>query len=313
VYDALPAPARERWVALLRQHPRFDQDFAAQLPADVTADADRARWIFLRAAVWPDLARGQPAFERRTWHYVNLPLTLSKGTLVTCQQARADFPESRRRVAAAQAQRKPTERAAPTAPEPGAELTPSEPDDIVSALAWAQQTLRDGQRPAPQRAIALSWLLHLVGDAHQPLHGVALFTARRFELGDRGGNEIQAGAERSLHQLWDGLLGEDTSLGFVQRQARRWQQSAELRALGKAARQSLDVEAWLDEDCALARSHVYSAAVLSAVQGVERSSADTKPEATLDTAYYQRGRRAAERRAAQASARLTALLERVAL
>src|SRR5262245_32651813 len=212
VYDGLPVSAREQWLLLLRQHPRFEQDFAAQLPADVSSDSDRARWYFARAAVWPDLVRGQAAFERRTWHYVNLPLTLKNGSLVSCKQARRDFPESQRRVSARRAPQAPASAPPHGTAEPGAELTPHEPEDVRAALAWARQTLLDAKRPAPQRALALSWLLHLVGDVHQPLHGVALFTAQRFELGDRGGNEISTGSGSSLHRVWDGLLGEDTSL-----------------------------------------------------------------------------------------------------
>jgi hypothetical protein len=34
-----------------------------------------------------------------------------------------------------------------------------------------------------------AWLFHLVGDIHQPLHTVQLFT-REYPNGDRGGNEI---------------------------------------------------------------------------------------------------------------------------
>jgi hypothetical protein len=43
---------RTEFVAVLRRHPRFDLDFAQQLPSD----AEEERWIFWQAAVWPDLA-----------------------------------------------------------------------------------------------------------------------------------------------------------------------------------------------------------------------------------------------------------------
>jgi hypothetical protein len=310
-YDALPERTRSSWVALLRQHPRFEHDFLAQLPADVRTPAEQARWIFLWAAVWPDLLRGQPELERGNWHYVNLPLALRNGALASCRQARAEYPESHRRVAAELARRHPAPAARATASAP---LTPLGPDEIRQALAWARRTLGEPKRSAPERAVALSWLLHLVGDAHQPLHAVALFTPRRFEFGDRGGNDIRARDQGSLHQLWDGLLGEDTSLGFVTAQARRWRQTPALQPLAREARRSLDVETWLDEDCALARSSVYTPAVLSAVQSAEAAAsvaaaADAKPELALDALYRERAQQAAERRAVQAAARLGALLE----
>jgi hypothetical protein len=294
-YDSLPEPTRASLVALLRQHPRFEHDFLAQLPPDVTSPEEQARWIFAWAAVWPDLARGQPEFEHGNWHYVNLPLSLRDGKLSSCGRARSEYPESHRRVTAELERR-------------GHSASPG-PDEIRSALAWAERTLRDATLPAPERALALSWLLHLVADAHQPLHAVALFTERRFPFGDRGGNDVLVREQGSLHLLWDGLLGDDSSFGFVASAARRWRHTPELQSLARAARRSLDVQAWLDEDCALARSSVYTPVVLSMVQTADTGAAEAKPEVALDARYREQARHAAERRAVQAGARLTALLQ----
>lgn len=312
-YDALPEQTRAQLVALLHQHPRFEQDFLPHLPASVSSPADRARWIFTWAAVWPDLARGQPAFDRGSWHYVNLPLVLQDRGLVSCSEARRNLPESQRRVAAARALRAAQKAAEPGAPATQASksepaLTPAHIDDIRAALPWAQQTLRDSQRSEPERALALSWLLHLVGDAHQPLHAVALFSPRRFELGDRGGNDISAGSAKSLHQLWDALLGDDDSLGFTTAQARRWRSTPEQRSLAQSARRSLEPDAWLDESCVLARERVYSPAVLAAARAAEQGPLEAKAAAALEPRYLSRARSAAQRRAIQAGARLAALL-----
>src|SRR5262245_52667119 len=89
-YDALPESTRAWALDVIRAHPRFREDFEARLPASLTeADAaERARWYFSRAAVWPDYARrfddaDAPSrdeliarFGHGTWHYVNLPLYL---------------------------------------------------------------------------------------------------------------------------------------------------------------------------------------------------------------------------------------------
>jgi hypothetical protein len=336
-YDALSEAERAQWVRLLRAHPRFAEDFASKLPPELHTDAERARWLFLWAAVWPDLAKGQPAYERGHWHYVNLPLSLRAGTLATCAQARAALPESQRRAAAERAARQHTQRqhtqgqltqqqlaqqqlaqqqsaeasaARPSASQDGASaaLTPTEPEEIRTAFAWARRTLGDTARPATERALALAWLLHLVGDAHQPLHAVALFTQRRFVFGDRGGNEILAGT-LSLHRVWDSLLGDDVSLPFVQQRARGWLARAELRKDASAARSQLEIDAWLDEDCELARRSVYTRPILRVLESAEGGALLAKPEVALDAAYLAGARRAAERRAAMAGARLAAILK----
>ena len=39
-----------------------------------------------------------------------------------------------------------------------------------------------------EKAIYLTWLMHLVGDIHQPLHCTAVFR-EQFPNGDKGGND----------------------------------------------------------------------------------------------------------------------------
>jgi len=61
----------------------------------------------------------------------------------------------------------------------------------------------------------LAWLIHLIGDVHQPLHTAQLFT-REYPNGDRGGNEIcirvaPNTAALDLHRLWDGLITSSTN------------------------------------------------------------------------------------------------------
>ena len=59
------------------------------------------------------------------------------------------------------------------------------------------------------RAIALAWLFHLIGDIHQPLHTIQLFS-REYPSGDRGNEACvsiaQNRAALPLHRLWDGLI-----------------------------------------------------------------------------------------------------------
>ena len=57
-----------------------------------------------------------------------------------------------------------------------------------------------------EEAIYLAWLMHLIGDIHQPLHCS--------DNRDRGGNEVRLdffGRNMNLHSVWDGgLLGRMT-------------------------------------------------------------------------------------------------------
>jgi len=60
-----------------------------------------------------------------------------------------------------------------------------------------------------RRAVYLSYLIHLVGDIHQPLHCASLFN-NTYPDGDKGGNDfyVKPGSRGiKLHAIWDGLLG----------------------------------------------------------------------------------------------------------
>src|SRR5262249_32517443 len=52
----------------------------------------------------------------------------------------------------------------------------------------------------------LSWLLHLVGDVHQPLHCTTRVSATKPE-GDDGGNGVKVTPSTKLHFFWDDVLG----------------------------------------------------------------------------------------------------------
>jgi S1/P1 Nuclease len=63
-----------------------------------------------------------------------------------------------------------------------------EPVNILTALAEDESVVKNENEPE-RKAIALSWLFHLGGDIHQPLHTARLFTVE-YTQGDKGGNEI---------------------------------------------------------------------------------------------------------------------------
>jgi hypothetical protein len=98
-----------------------------------------------------------------------------------------------------------------------ADGTPSENKPLEENAVWVierfQKVLADRSKPDGERADALRYLLHFVGDLHQPLHAVARDTDR-FPKGDRGGNDFaieppagMAQSVRNLHSLWDAGAG----------------------------------------------------------------------------------------------------------
>ena len=88
--------------------------------------------------------------------------------------------------------------------------------DLLRDAPRMQRLLADG---SPElKAIGLAWILHLVGDIHQPLHASGRISLRD-PWGDDGGNTFRLEIanpqdppnrqfRRSLHGLWDGILTE---------------------------------------------------------------------------------------------------------
>ncbi len=80
---------------------------------------------------------------------------------------------------------------------------------VATGIAWSIEVLRSTRASRPERAEALRFLIHFVGDAHQPLHAG--------RAADKGGNDIgrllligrSPESERlNLHAVWDGGLIE---------------------------------------------------------------------------------------------------------
>ena len=90
----------------------------------------------------------------------------------------------------------------PTSAQPGdwEQYCPAE-GCVVRAVEQMRVTLADASAPREKRDEALRFLVHFVGDMHQPLHAG--------ERGDKGGNAVQtvfAGQPINLHAAWDGKL-----------------------------------------------------------------------------------------------------------
>jgi hypothetical protein len=74
---------------------------------------------------------------------------------------------------------------------------------VITKIAEFTEVLKNGQGTDQEKVDALSWVIHLIGDIHQPLHCVDHITEDH-PAGDRGGNSFKLrGKARNLHSLWD--------------------------------------------------------------------------------------------------------------
>lgn len=104
--------------------------------------------------------------------------------------------------------------------------------DALEALRFFRRMLRDPNASLEHRQLALRFIVHLVGDLHQPLHNG--------RPGDRGGNEVKVkwfGRDTNLHAVWDSALVDDTGYSFSELAER----------LSRHSR-SADVIAWWNPD-----------------------------------------------------------------
>jgi hypothetical protein len=85
--------------------------------------------------------------------------------------------------------------------------------NVISAIKKEEKILKSKTATPKQKATALAFLIHLVGDIHQPLHCINHFS-KKFPHGDQGGNlvVIDATTQMNLHAYWDNGLGLFTKL-----------------------------------------------------------------------------------------------------
>jgi hypothetical protein len=182
-YDQLGQTKKAMFTELLKRHPYSDEwleDYEKE------SGIELGRYLFIRASVWPDDVKGVESnfpFINESWHYVNFRVDYKNGHL--------------------------TERLSPQA-------------DILYAMGWGKMIMTQkwkessGQKgfryTDDSKAVALSWILHLIADMHQPMHCATLYN-EFYPKGDAGGNRVyirkkdNAKTTYSLHSYWDGLLG----------------------------------------------------------------------------------------------------------
>jgi hypothetical protein len=138
------------------------------------------------AAVWPDTLRGDPAYANTLpWHFVDIPIDAAH------YQATRDCARE-------------------SGPACTVGQEPTCGECVIAEIERNQRDLRDRKTSRTKRREALMFLIHMVGDLHQPLHCAD-------DHGDRGGNKKPvcffgqcwtthgdgAGKNNNLHAAWD--------------------------------------------------------------------------------------------------------------
>jgi len=189
-YDVLSNAEQVKLVGLIKQHPDLHlvtRGFPDAPPSD--------RELVMALATWPDLIKQDkleykdegyeetaPAVTSITfdnkmhkgWHFIDNPIWLGEGTAPHLP----DVPQA----------------------------------NAVGVVSILKKQLVSKEADAA-KAYDLGWLLHLVGDLHQPLHAVTGVT-QTLPSGDQGGNKVMVQGvkgERELHAVWDDFLGKSAT------------------------------------------------------------------------------------------------------
>src|SRR5215475_5545721 len=114
---------------------------------------------------------------------------------------------------------------------------------IVEAITWYVNVLKSNDSPLAEKKLALDYLVHLVGDLHQPLHVGFLY--------DVGGTKTKVtfqGKAQTLHELWDtGML--ETEKGTARAMAKLLYEECDPK--DRAAWQAGTPTDWANESLAL--------------------------------------------------------------
>lgn len=177
--------------------------------------------------------------------------------------------------------------------------TATKPPQLQNA-AWAinqaQQVLYSQRSNSFQKAEFLRFLLHFVGDIHQPMHAVNAYS-KSHPYGDEGGNLYYLDEEnRNLHSYWDGgagLLKEHLSIAELKELARKITQDYPPEYFKNI--QDDNPQDWANESFQIAKDFAY------------QTPQGKKPSA----AYQAKGQQYVEQRIALAGYRLANMLNTI--
>jgi S1/P1 Nuclease len=271
-------PATCARVKVLLKINRSYNAWEKSLPAGTsTADADQM--IFMLAATWPDMIKTDPAHKDDGPNGGDTPPNDPTASQNIGYQDKlrhkywhfVDQPFSQ------------DGRPLPAVPSPNAETQ-------ITAF----RAVLASNKPDALKSYDLVWLMHLVGDAHQPLHRATRVSAAKLQ-GDSGGNDVSlcaAPCKDELHAFWDDLLGTSKAPAAVETVA------ASLPTADSGLAGKMDTATWVSESFQFAKTAVY----------VDPPIGPELGPFTITPAYQSASQELADQRIALAVARLGKIL-----
>ena len=146
--------------------------------------------------------------------------------------------------------------------------------NVIWAIGEMMKTVSNKSKPKFNSRLALSfawrYLIHLVGDLHQPLHASTMYSKQFFD-GDQGGNlfliDYPYDPEiKNLHALWDASVGQYGSI-FAPLSDEEWDQiglfasyiTSNFTRADLAKRVAItDQNVWAEESFNIAKNVVYN-------------------------------------------------------
>lgn len=268
-WDQLTPEAQQRVSALLQRNPQYASWVAG------VADEDKDEVAFVRAATWADFIKKSEAGYEDDGNDASAPAAKQNTGYDDRHQHRywhyTDLPFS----------------------TDGAPLIQPKTPNVETQIALFRDTIASDAASDDLRSYDLVWLLHLVGDIHQPLHTASRFS-HDLPNGDQGGNLVtlcKRPCRRELHAFWDDVLGtSESAMSAIKR-------AQQLEDAPMSAVAITDPHKWAEEGLAIAESSVYAPPI-----------EDGAGPFTLDDDYKNTAKTIAEERAAIAGARLAKLI-----
>lgn len=159
-------------------------------------------------------------------------------------------------------------------------------DCVVAKIVFFSRILGDSHFPPAARLMALEFLVHLVGDIHQPFHALADARGGNDIPVEFFGSQICGGGACNLHRVWDTAL-LDRSGQTIRQSVRAIERDISRQHLSAG---SDDPRAWANESFVLARNALVPSG------------------SNLGQSYFSRERPVMDRQLALAGLRLARLL-----
>ena len=278
-YQKLTPTAKARVKDLLALNPKHDE-WVSWVPAG-TSPADTDMMVFMLAAQWADEIKGDSTFSDDGSNGGNTPdgapSSQNTGYSDLLKHKYFHFVDTPFTNDGS---------ALPAIPTPNAQ-------ERIALFRGVLASNSDDKL----KSYDLTWLLHLVGDVHQPLHSATRVSSAD-PGGDNGGNKVKlncTGCPKELHAFWDDLFGTGTSAQAVINPVIK--AAKKLPAANAVLAAKSDEKDWIAESFQAAQQTVYQPPV----------AAGNGPF-SLTSAYNSKAKTLAKQRIALAGARLANLI-----